>query len=245
MRSDDELDELLGAYALDAVDDDERREIEEYLARSPRARDEVRLHRETATLLAYGGAPAPEGLWDRIAGALDERAPEPGPDLAKVMPMRSRRSRTRVGVALGAVAAVLIGVLVVRMVQQGQRIDRLEKQVANPLDRGVVQALADPTSRRADLKDPGGAVLASAVVESSGVGYLVDSNLPPLTATRTYQLWGVSPSGTVVSLGLLGTDPHIAPFHTDPATKALAITNEVAGGVTVTKQTPAAQGALT
>ena len=85
----EEIEALLGAYALDAVDDDERREIEEYLAQNPRARSEVDTHREVATLLAFSGAPAPEGLWDRIAGALEERAPEPGPELAKVLPARA------------------------------------------------------------------------------------------------------------------------------------------------------------
>jgi hypothetical protein len=30
-----ELDELLGAYALDAVDDDEREQVEAYLDRTP------------------------------------------------------------------------------------------------------------------------------------------------------------------------------------------------------------------
>ena len=36
-----ELDELLGAYALDAVDDDERRRVDDYLEVNPRASAEV------------------------------------------------------------------------------------------------------------------------------------------------------------------------------------------------------------
>src|SRR5215213_2777673 len=78
---DESLDELLGAYALDAVDEAERRRIEAYLAANPTARSEVADHREVAALLAVGSEPPPEGLWDRIAGALDERPPEPGPRL--------------------------------------------------------------------------------------------------------------------------------------------------------------------
>ena len=45
----DELDALLGAYALDALDEDERREVEAYLADNPRARAEVETHRAVAT----------------------------------------------------------------------------------------------------------------------------------------------------------------------------------------------------
>jgi hypothetical protein len=68
--SDAQLDELLGAYALDAVDDDERREIEAYLSANPRARAEVDSHRRVAAMLAVGDQAAPKDLWNRIASAL-------------------------------------------------------------------------------------------------------------------------------------------------------------------------------
>ena len=48
-----DLDELLGAYALDAVDDDERARVEDYLSINPKAAEEVRQHREVATMLAF------------------------------------------------------------------------------------------------------------------------------------------------------------------------------------------------
>jgi len=37
------IEELLGAYALDAVDANEKRAVEEYLANNPRARAEVEI----------------------------------------------------------------------------------------------------------------------------------------------------------------------------------------------------------
>ena len=78
-----ELDELLGAYALDAVEDDERRRVEDYLEINPRAAAEVREHREVATMLAYTGMEAPAGLWERIAAELEEPAPRPSGQLAE------------------------------------------------------------------------------------------------------------------------------------------------------------------
>lgn len=48
----EEVTELLGAYALDAVDEDERALVEEHLGLCARCRAEVQAHRETATLLA-------------------------------------------------------------------------------------------------------------------------------------------------------------------------------------------------
>ena len=47
----DELDELLAAYALDAVDDDERAQVDAWIARTPRARRDVDELRETASML--------------------------------------------------------------------------------------------------------------------------------------------------------------------------------------------------
>ena len=89
--SDGELDELLGAYALDAVDEDERRAVEAYLVVNPRARAEVAEHREVASLLAWSGAAAPDGLWDRIAANLDEPAPTPRGELAAVLALDPNR----------------------------------------------------------------------------------------------------------------------------------------------------------
>src|SRR5262245_8963130 len=67
-----ELDDLLGAFALDAVDGEEREQVEQYLERSPRARAVVAEYRQTAAFLAPSGTEAPPGLWDRIEDRLAE-----------------------------------------------------------------------------------------------------------------------------------------------------------------------------
>lgn len=74
-RSVAEIEELLGAYALDAVDADERRLVEDHLSTCPRCRDELAGHLEVASWMAGGGSRAPEGVWDRIVDALDDTAP--------------------------------------------------------------------------------------------------------------------------------------------------------------------------
>lgn len=70
-----ELDELLGAYALDAVDADEREQVERYLLVNAEARAEVARFRETASMLAFAGADAPSGLWDSIVSSLESEPP--------------------------------------------------------------------------------------------------------------------------------------------------------------------------
>lgn len=73
-----EASELLGAYALDAVEPDEAEAVEAHLETCPRCRDELRSHREVVGLLAYAGQEAPEGLWDRVVARINDPA-DPGP----------------------------------------------------------------------------------------------------------------------------------------------------------------------
>ena len=104
MTPDDHLDELLGAYALDAVDDLERRRVEAYLAEHPEARAEVWQMRQAASMLAHTGNPAPDRIWDRIADTLEERPPA----LDRPLPAPKPTGRRRPLTALLAAAAVLI-----------------------------------------------------------------------------------------------------------------------------------------
>ncbi len=65
-RDNYDIDGLLGAYALDAVSPEEAKRVEDYIAINPKAAAEVREHREVATMLAFTGMDAPEGLWSLI-----------------------------------------------------------------------------------------------------------------------------------------------------------------------------------
>lgn len=72
--TDAELDELLGVHALDAVEDpDERAAVEEYAARSPRARAELDSYRHVASAIGNSVIEAPNELWTRIADRLGAR----------------------------------------------------------------------------------------------------------------------------------------------------------------------------
>jgi anti-sigma factor RsiW len=226
----DEIEALLGAYALDAVDPDERREVEAYLTLDPRARAEVEAHREVATLLAFGGAPAPEGLWDRIAGSLDDRAPEPGPELARVLPVRKRRWPT-VALLAGVAAAAAAAAITVAVVRDPSPPPAALDTMAQVFDR----ALADPDATRVVLSSEDSSERAVAVVEPGGLGVISMRDLPDLGAERTYQLWGVI-DDEVISLGVLGHRPDVEPFTAEGDLTALVVTDEAAGGVTSSKQ---------
>lgn len=219
------VEELLGVYALHAVDDAERAEIEAHLAECPRCRSEVDAHREVAAHLALSGAPAPDGLWDRIADALEGTPPPPlrlVVDDGNRGPARPRSWRS-VGLAVAAVAAaVAIVALSVSSVRQQGTIDDLEQ--AQGLSAAANQAFAAPDARIAEMATANGEVLVRAVVLPDGTGFLLADALPDLD-DRTYQLWGAT-GDQVVSLGVMGSAPTVLSFPADPAMNQLMITEE-------------------
>jgi hypothetical protein len=247
-----DIEELLGAFALDAVDDDERDVIEAHLAGCPRCRAEVEGHRETAALLAHRGERAPEGVWDRIATALDE-AP-PALDLARISDLGERRTATavprsiplRVAAATMAVAAALtlfLGVALGR--NDNSRLERLEA-LAEDMEKAVVSnaayiALNDAGNERVRLVSSDGSATAQVVRQPDGTGYLVPGTLAPLPAGRVYQLWAVR-SDAKISLGVLGAVPEVSAFRMNGPVAAYAVTEEAAGGVSTTENQPVIVG---
>ncbi len=100
--------DLVAAYALDALDDSERREFEEHLATCEECREELGSLRDAATALAYvpeGPAPPPalrERLLDRVH---EERT-------SNVVPLRRRVALPGVATfaAVAAAAAIVLAV---------------------------------------------------------------------------------------------------------------------------------------
>ena len=240
----DEIEELLGAYALDAVDPEEARAVEDHLPGCPRCSSEVAAHREAAAFLAHAGAPAPEGLWQRISDTLEVAPPEL--DLARVTSLRPRPrgvSARLIG-PVTAAAAVLSLVLGVQVVRQEQRLDRMNEAFRQraALERVAESALADPTARRVQLKSSDGHTYAEAVLQHDGDGYMLHHNLPALPEHRTYQLWAMVGSKRV-SLGVLGPKPDVVAFKVDGRPDGLAVSDEEAGGA-ATPTRPVARGSV-
>jgi anti-sigma-K factor RskA len=243
-----ELQQLLGAYALDAVEEAESHTVEDHLETCGPCRAEVAEHREVAALMASGWRPAPEGLWDRIAGSLEETPPAMRP----VMPLDAARQRRRrlwsarpvravaaAGVAAAVTVAAMLGYTLAGSRGGESEVASVERSVAVAAEEAARQAGA----RTVELRSMSGALTADAVLLADGTGYLVNANLPNLPPDRTYQLWAVI-GQEKISVGVLG--PRVGPtaFNTTGNVAALAITEEVAGGVVVSTATPAVVGVV-
>lgn len=239
----EQLDELLGAYALDALPHDERDQVERYLDQSPRARAEVVELRETAALLAHAGNDAPPGLWDRIAGSLPAAPGRPAP-----VPLRPPAARRRwtLAVAAAVAAAIAIAVLGVQVVRQDERLRELEANA--PGDGVLVAAEAarrDPDARTVALRSADGLLEAELVHLPDGNGFLLDDNLAPLPAGRVYQLWalaGEQGSPRAISAGVLGRNPQVSAFRFAGPVMGFLVTEEEAPGVVSTTNRPLLRG---
>jgi hypothetical protein len=263
MDRDEELDATLGAYALDAVTDDERAIVEAYLDRTPAARTELQRLIVAVDALATSESetPLPNDTWARIEDAIqgtDDAAEgllpplrlpaDPSAPAAVVAidrrdrpaapgtPRRPSRGRGVVAAALAIAAALVVGIGI------GGVIGRHSHRSSN----GTLSALAaatldDPASRTATMS--GSASGVRAVVGPHGQGYVFADSLPALPPGRTYQLWSLD-GATPVSLAVLGARPAVASFPAGPSVGKLAITNEAAPGATAPTASPVAEGTL-
>jgi len=257
----EEIAELLGAYALDAVDSNEAEIVATHVEGCPRCAAELAEYLETAGVLANVGGEAPGDLWDRISdqvrrteGDLDAEVATPG----RVDVGEGRRSRLsrpspgsrgllRASSVIAAVAAVLVILLGIQVSHLDTKVDNLSAlSERQGISRAVQAALLDPNARRITLAGSSNAapMLAELVLLPSGSAYLINSGLAPLPSDETYQLWGVF-GNRAISLGLLGNRPVTVPLTlgTGATVTAFAVTAERAGGVVISSHTPVAKSA--
>ena len=252
-----EIEELLGAYALDAVEGEEAQAVADHLLDCARCRAEVADHREVAALLAHGGSDAPPAIWERISASIEGSGPSErdtvlvppalfsAPRAAGRDPRRTWHTRAVVPVA--AAAAAVIGVLGLQVVGQGDKLDDQGEQIEamaaeDGLSRAFQAAIGAPDAQLVDLRSADGEHEVRAVM-ADGEGYVHAGGLPELPEGKTYQLW--ADMGDVrISVGVLGSRPEVASFAVNEGVLGLAITEEDRYGVVVSDQPPVVYGVM-
>ena len=239
MMDHSDIESLLGAYALDAVSDDEAAAIEEHLPTCPRCSAEVAAHREVAALLGGGGADAPAGLWYKIAAELDGGISQDSDALAASsivtrLPLARRaRARRRPLSAALLVAAVFLAVLGVMSAQISHLSNEVHQQQAITQRTGMASAVAAllyAPHRMITLTGSTPNESATIAISPHGQGYWLTSSLGRLSSSKTYQLWALA-RGQVVSVALLGADPGAySAFRLEPGITRVMVTVEPAGG---------------
>ena len=233
------FEDLKDAYVLDALPEEERRSFEEFLAAHPERQAEIDELGAVAGLLAFSPEvqePTPE-LRDRIMEVVE----------AEAAPRRERRGSVFAGLAgyigarglaFGAAALLLIGLLSWNLLLQGQ-VEDLQGQVQNSqtqvedLQAQVRDAQSQQTQTvqlSGTWADQGADVEVASISNNRIV--LVGDDLPSVPEGRTCQIWVIK--GDVPESGGLfepGGTETAAPI-TAPIKKGdtIAVTVEPAGG---------------
>jgi len=198
-----EIHELSAAYALDALDADERQAFEEHLAHCAECQETVAAFQDTATSLAHGveAQDPPPGLRTRI---LDEARGE----RENVVPLRPRWALRATG-GVAAVAAILAIVF-------GVWAASLHNELG---DRPQAFSLSGADGQLVVTPDRSGA--------------LIVNGLPPAPEGKTYEAWVIqndTPQSAGIFAGG-GEQTAFALTRAVPEGATVAVTIEPAGGV--------------
>jgi len=189
----DEMANLSGLYALDALDVELSRRFEAYLATHPEARAEVEEFRATAAILSELATVAPPaGLRDRVVAQVAATRQDP-PVVASITE-RARRGRTWVAVAAVVLLVAAIGAVVYRATSESDTPPSQLAELLGRPDARVVRLTGDPAE--------GAKVVWS---RAAGRAVLVAAQVDPLADATTYELWQLR-GGTATSVGLFRPD---------------------------------------
>lgn len=171
--------DLTAAYALHALDAEEREAYEEHLAQCARCRDELAQLQESAAALAWAAeAPAPPAA---LRARILEEATA-GRENVVPLPLRARRV-WQAAAAVAACAAVGLGIWAATL------HNSLGTARAH---ESALQIVVDPASHTVALQGGRGMV----AVDRNGVGVLVVDRLSAAPSGKTYEAWVIPRGGT-------------------------------------------------
>ena len=221
-----DIHSLSGAYAIDALSDEEAAEFRQHLAGCAVCREEVAGLRAAAARMGSSQEvpPSPE-LRERVLTAARRTPQEPPRPTIAAEEQRRRRWVPRVLAA--AAAAVLVAAIGVGIGTLGGDDDG-PGGPTTPLADGVTQVFEAPDRRVAEVETDHGTVRVAASPGRDEMA--VDaSDLESPGEGRVYQLWSVADDGAV-SVGLLDDDTVGAAMPMPSPGTQVAITVEPAGG---------------
>lgn len=212
----EEMQSLLGAFALNATSAIEARRVERHLEKCDDCANEVRLLKEAAAELAWLSEPAD-------TADLEQR-------ITTNLPARRRTMTVRILAGAAAVAVVISGVLGASLIRERSLKSDLEEVLT--------------TATRQVLLDPQGGFQGRGVLHvGRGKGALVLEDMPEAGKDRIYQLWALAGATPRSATFVEGTGHVVHLFDwTGRADDRFAITIEPEGGSPVPTSDPVLVG---
>jgi anti-sigma-K factor RskA len=185
---------LTGAYAADALPEDERRFFEQHLAACDACAQEVaELQATAARLGAASYEPPPPGLKDAVLAEIDRVRQEPprtGPAGKGASP--SRRRGRWASLAMPAAAAVVVAVLGLGAVvaNLSTRLSEVETHATQLTD-----VLAASDAQLVEAEGPDGSRARIVLSAARGEAVFLVAGMDPAPHEHTYELWLIDDAG--------------------------------------------------
>ncbi|HEY0577668.1 MAG TPA: anti-sigma factor [Pseudonocardia sp.] len=241
---------LTGAYALDALDEFERRQFEAHLARCPDCAREVDELRATAARLAMAVAEQPpDSLRHRVLAQVATTRQEPPAGRPVNTEPRGRAGDRRSGwamrltaaaAAIATAAAVVLGVVTARTAAQ-RDFAQAELAQLRAEYQPLTQLAAAPDARGGTGAGVGGGTVFVLASRELNKAVMVASDLPTPPDGRIYQAWLIG-QGQPRSVGLMqpGVSATAPPLEFGGLAGAakVGLTIEPAGGSPAPTTTP-------
>lgn len=224
-----ELSALTGAYALDALDEQERTEFEAHLAACADCAAEVRGLRAAAAELSQSTVTTPPpALRNDVLTSIRQIRPLP-PTTQNAVPLRGRTTRRWLWPAVAAACAVIAIATAGWGYQQHQDANHNHAQAT-----AITRLLTSPDA--GTITGTVGSTGHATIVYSKARDQLVliGHDIAAPAKGKTYQLWMIDSSGNATSAGLFTPDNNgnilkqvAGDLHT---TASMGISVEPAGG---------------
>ncbi|MFB6514728.1 anti-sigma factor [Streptomyces virginiae] len=224
---------LAAAYALGALDPDERKDFDAHLRECEACRQEAAEFEATAARLAAAVAqPPPASAKPQVMAAIDgvrQLPPRIPATNAAPAPFGRTLRRRALPLALAAsVAAAALGGVAVWQARNGQDLGQQARQAQQQLDE-VSAVLAAPDARTVHGRSANGALTSVVASSRQNKAVFTAAGLPSPGTGKTYQLW-LDHDGTMRPAGLIDHDGTVV-LTGDPADAgAVGLTLEPAGG---------------
>jgi anti-sigma-K factor RskA len=214
-----ELQDLIPAHALDALEADDALLLEEHVVTCETCRRDLDDLRETTALLAFAtDAIEPPA---RLRAAILDAVAEP-------VTATSRPARVRLAFLRGAFAGTLAGAAIALVIGIALHGKLSDVRGSRDAQSALVSSLLRPGSQVEQLTGN----VQGAVVRSGAGGKLVLVDLPKPAAGRTYEAWLIGADKTPLPAGTFGGGKAVVvPLVGDAGgSKTVAITVEPDGG---------------
>jgi len=201
--NDHELSTLVGAYALDALDEPERTLFEAHLADCTECTAEVVSLRAAAAELSHTTTiSAPAAVRSELLSTISRVRPLPPPRAGAVTALNQRLPRRRLWPAIAA-ACALIAIATTGWAVQEHR--QLTGHRVSPTALSSVFDSADLATATVSLGGSAHATLIYSKAKQRVV--LIGQHIPAPPAGKTYQIWMLGPNGSAISGGVFRPDP--------------------------------------